>query len=227
MRGRDLILLVGIHPLRIAKGYEMAADIALKAIQPVAETVPFTLTDRHALVEHVMTTLGSKIINRYQRQMAEVAVDAVLAVADLERKDVNLDLIKMVGKVGGKVCFMLIEVDRQILLSHRAPSQLEDTHLVRGIVLDKEMSHPQMPKEIKDAKLCILTCPFEPPKPKTTHKVAIKTVEQYNTLAKQEQQYFVDMVKLVKDSGATLVICQWGFDDEVITLNALTFSLTS
>lgn len=58
----------------------------------------------------------SKIINRYQRKMAEVAVDAVLAVADLERKDVNLDMIKLVGKVGGK---------------------LEDTELVRGIILDK------------------------------------------------------------------------------------------
>ncbi len=62
--------------------------------------------------------------------------------------------------------------------------------LVHGIVLDKEMSHPQMPKTLKDAKLCVLTCPFEPPKPKSTHKVAIKTVEQYNELAKIEQEYF-------------------------------------
>ena len=85
-----------------------------------------------------MTTLGSKIINRAHRQMAEIAVDSVLAVADVERRDVNLDLIKMDGKVGGK---------------------LEDTRLVKGIVVDKDMSHPQMVKEIKDAKLCVLTCP--------------------------------------------------------------------
>jgi len=62
--------------------------------------------------------------------------------------------------------------------------------------------------------MVILTCPFEPPKPKTTHTVAIKTVEQYIELAKQEQDYFLKMIKLVKDSGANLVICQWGFDDE-------------
>lgn len=143
-----------------------------------------------------------------------------MAVADLERKDVNLDLIKVDGKVGGK---------------------LEDTALVRGIVVDKEMSHQQMAKEIKDAKvpplsaaaapslpfrlrsactcalppvlidsfdqerapgplahlpvmrpaltrapaspahtaraprqMCILTCPFEPPKPKTKHKLEVE-----------------------------------------------------
>jgi len=114
-------------------------------------------------------------------------------VADFERRDVNLELIKVQGKVGGR---------------------LEDTALIDGIVIDKDMSHAQMPKEVKNAKICILTCAFEPPKPKTTHKVVIKSVEQYHQLAKTEQDYFVDLIKKIKDSGATLVLCQWGFDDE-------------
>ncbi|GMP82552.1 hypothetical protein CsSME_00036801 [Camellia sinensis var. sinensis] len=116
-----------------------------------------------------------------------------MAVADLERKDVNLDLIKVEGKVGGK---------------------LEDTELIYGILVDKDMSHPQMPKQIEDAKIAILTCPFEPPKPKTKHKVDIDTVEKFQNLRQQEKQYFDDMVQKCKDVGATLVICQWGFDDE-------------
>lgn len=99
----------------------------------------------------------------------------------------------MDGKVGGK---------------------LEDTALVRGIVLDKDMSHPQMPKRLQDVKIAILTCPFEPPKPKTKHKVDIDTVEKFEELRQLEKQYFTDMVAQCKASGATLVICQWGFDDE-------------
>lgn len=125
--------------------------------------------------------------------MAEYCVKAVMAVADLERKDVNLDLIKVEGKVGGSI---------------------EDTSLVYGIVIDKDMSHPQMPKNIKDAKVAILTCPFEPPKPKTKHKVDIDTVDKYERLAETEQKYFADMIQKCKDSGANLIICQWGFDDE-------------
>merc|ERR1719265_1449809 len=125
--------------------------------------------------------------------MAEIAVDAVLAVADVERKDVNLDLIKMDGKVGGK---------------------LEDTRLVRGIVVDKDMSHPQMEKDLKDVRLCVLTCAFEPPKPKTKHKLELDSVQAYQDMQEAEKQYFLDMIKKVKASGATLVICQWGFDDE-------------
>ena len=71
-----------------------------------------------------------------------------------------------------------------------------------------------MVKEHKDAKVLILTCPFEPPKPKTKHGLEIKSAEDYNKLFAMEQKYFVDMVQKVKDSGANVVLCQWGFDDE-------------
>lgn len=120
-------------------------------------------------------------------------MNAVLAVADLERKDVDFELIKVDGKMGGS---------------------LVDTQLVHGVVVDKDMSHPQMPREVRDAKLAILTCPFEPPRPKTKHKLDITSVEEYKKLQEYERNKFEDMINKVKDSGANLVICQWGFDDE-------------
>ena len=183
----------GIHPIRIAEGFEKAAEVATKKLEEIADTVPFTKDDLEPLVQTAMTTLSSKIINVDKRRMAEIAVNAVVGVADLDRKDVNFDMIRMEGKPGGS---------------------LEDTELVNGIVIDKDISHPQMPKTIKDAKMCILTCPFEPPKPKTKHKLDISSKEAYEKLYQQEQDYFKEMVKQVKDSGANLVICQWGFDDE-------------
>ena len=72
-----------------------------------------------------------------------------------------------------------------------------------------------MPTQVvKDAKVAILTCPFEPPKPKTKHDVNVTSVEEYQNLQKFEQEKFEEMVRQVKEAGATLVICQWGFDDE-------------
>ena len=91
---------------------------------------------------------------------------------------------------------------------------LEDTALVKGVVVDKDMSHPQMPREVRDAKIAILTCPFEPPKPKTKHKLDITTVEEFKKLQSYEREKFQEMIQRIKDVGATLVICQWGFDDE-------------
>merc|ERR1712054_536464 len=102
------------------------------------------------------------------------------AVADFEHHDVNFDMIKMEGKPGG---------------------QLGETELIHGIVIDKDFSHPQMPKEIKDAKMCILTCPFEPPKPKTKHKLELESVQAFTDMQAAEKEYFIDMIKKVKDSG--------------------------
>lgn len=63
-------------------------------------------------------------------------------------------------------------------------------------------------------KLAILTCPFEPPKPKTKHKLDVTSVDDYRALRDYEREKFTEMVKQVKEAGATLAICQWGFDDE-------------
>ncbi|VEN59464.1 unnamed protein product [Callosobruchus maculatus] len=183
----------GIHPIRIADGFELACQTAVAHLDKIAELFPVSAENTEPLIKVAMTTLGSKIINKCHRQMAEIAVNAVLAVADLQQKDVNFELIKVEGKVGGR---------------------LEDTTLVRGVVIDKTMSHPQMPKELRNVKLAILTCPFEPPKPKTKHKLDVTDVEGYKELRQYEQDKFKEIVGLVKKAGATLAICQWGFDDE-------------
>jgi T-complex protein 1 subunit epsilon len=187
------LLEKGIHAIKIADGFEAACEIALKELDNISDTVFFDEKNTDSLLTTAMSTLNSKIINKYRRQMAEICVKAVMGVADLQRKDVNLELIKVEGKTGGK---------------------LEDTCLVSGIVIDKDMSHPQMVKEVRDAKIAILTCPFEPPKPKTKNQVIMDTAEKFMALYHREQQYFLDQVKMCKDSGANIVLCQWGFDDE-------------
>jgi T-complex protein 1 subunit epsilon len=187
----------GMHPSRIRDGFDRACAIAVDHLEKIAQVMEHTKADTSQLVRAAVTALNSKVVKRHSEALAHVCVQAVLAVADLERRDVNLDLIKIEGKVGGR---------------------LEDTIFVDGIVIDKDMSHPQMPKQITDAKICILTTPFEPPKPKTKHRLEISSVEQYRELQHAEQEYFTNMVKRVKDSGANLVICQWGFDDEANSL---------
>ncbi|KAF6254930.1 chaperonin complex component [Scenedesmus sp. NREL 46B-D3] len=192
----ESLLDMGIHPLRIAEGYEMACKVAIAHLDSIATKWDFSPEEVEPLVQTCMTTLSSKVVGRLKRQMAEICVKAVLAVADLPRKDVNLDLIKVEGKVGGA---------------------MEDTRLVEGIVIDKDFSHPQMPKEL---------LMHQSPRPSTRYAavvvwllppklfVDIDTVEKFESLRQAEQQYFIDMVQKCKDAGAGLIICQWGFEDE-------------
>lgn len=189
----EILLNKGIHPVRVARGFEAASQVAIEHLAKISEKVEFSKENLEPLLTTAKTTLSSKILQPYKEEMAQIAVQAILDVADLERHDVNFDMIRMEGKTGGS---------------------LKDTKLVNGLVLDKEFSHPQMPTVIENAKLCILTCPLEPPKPKTKHKLQIDSAEAYEELYEQEQEYFREMIQKIKDSGANLVICQWGFDDE-------------
>lgn len=182
----------GIHPLKIANGFDEACKIACARLEAVADRVSVG-GDDGSLLRAAKTSLGLKIVSKAHGHFARMAVDLVLAVADLERRDVDFELIKMESKVGGSI---------------------ESLELIRGVLLDKEFSHQQMPKELRDCRIAILTCPFEPPKPKTKHKLNIGSVEEFQVLQEYEQRAFVEMIERVKAAGANVVACQWGFDDE-------------
>lgn len=183
----------GIHPIRIADGFDRACQIAVNHLEEIADEVEFSKENTSNLLKTAKTCLGSKIVSKAHDHFSQIAVDAVLAVADLARKDVDFEFIKVDGKTGGS---------------------LEDTVLVKGVIVDKDFSHPQMPHVVRNAKIAILTCPFEPPKPKTKHKLDITSVEEYKKLQTYEKEKFEEMIRQIKDTGANLVICQWGFDDE-------------
>ena len=183
----------GIHPIRIADGYDHACEIAVAELDKISDQIEFSKDSTDNLFKVAKTSLGSKIVSKAHDQFAHIAVDAVLSVADLERKDVDFELIKVDGKVGGS---------------------LEDSLLVKGVIVDKDFSHPQMPSEVRDAKLAILTCAFEPPRPKTKHHLDITSIEEFKKLQTYEKAKFTEMIEQIKATGANVVICQWGFDDE-------------
>lgn len=189
----------GIHPIKVANGFDKACLIAIQNLDEICDEVKIhseldaNLAADSDLFKAARTSLGSKIVTKCHDQFARIAVESVLNVADLSRKDVDFELIHVEGKLGGS---------------------LADSKVVRGVVLDKDFSHPQMPKQVTDARIAILTCPFEPPKPKTKHKLEVSTVDEFKHLQEYEQSKFKEMIKYVKDAGANMVICQWGFDDE-------------
>lgn len=190
----------GIHPIKIANGFDDAARVAIQKLEEEAEDVGAkNEVFKGLLFKAAKTSLGSKIVSKDHDKFAQMAVDAVASVLDEERKDVDFELIKLEGRVGGS---------------------LGDSKLIHGVILDKDFSHPQMPKEVlpvegkENVKLAILTCPFEPPKPKTKHKLDISSVEEYQKLQSYEHDKFKEMIDYIKKSGADVVICQWGFDDE-------------
>ncbi|EHY65816.1 T-complex protein 1 subunit epsilon [Nematocida ausubeli] len=183
----------GMHPLKIIRGYEEALEIALGVIEK--ESVQPAKEELHAMMEKVaQSTLCSKVVSRDIDNYIKIAIEAVEAVQDA-RGEANLELIKIEGE-----------------------TQMGMSELIKGVYISKEFSHFQMQKEIEDAKIAILACPFEPPKVKIKHDLNITTVEEFQELSNYEKKVFAEMIQTIKDSGATVVLCQWGFDDEANSL---------
>ena len=146
------------------------------------------------MLKAAKTSLNSKIVSI--NHLSELCVEAILSVADIERNDVDLDLINIQTKIG---------------------KNLSDTRLIKGIVLNKEFSHPQMKKSMNNAKLALLSCPFEFPKLKTCSLI-ITDAQEFKKLEEYERNKFKEMIKVLKESKVDVVICQWGFDDEANSL---------
>ncbi|XFG00439.1 hypothetical protein AB1E19_004063 [Capra hircus] len=141
----------------ITDGQEQVTCITTEHLDKISNSVLDNMKNTEPLIQTAKTMLGSKI-----------TVNAVLTVADMQRRDIDVQLIKVEGKVG---------------------EWLKDTKLIKGLIMDKDFN----------AKVAILTCLFEPLKPKM------------NTSVKEK---FEEMIQHIKETGANLAICQWGFDDE-------------
>lgn len=194
------LIEMGIHPIKIANGYEKASKIVSKHLDEISDEISIdksnienNLLESSDLFKAAKTSLGSKIVNKNHNQFAKMAVESILKVADFNRNDVDFELIKLQGKLGGS---------------------MSNSKLINGVCIDKDFSHPQMQKVINNAKIAILSCPFEPPKPKTKHKLEISNVEEFKNLQEYESNKFIKMIEAIKNCGANMVICQWGFDDE-------------
>jgi archaeal chaperonin len=181
-----------IHPTIIIDGYRKAADKALETLEKIA--IPIDLKSRDYLKKAAATSMGSKLVAEYKDYLADLAVKAMLAVA--EKQDgaykADVDDVKVEKKTG---------------------ESLAATSLINGVVLDKEIVHSGMPKRVENAKIALLDASIENEKPEMDTKINIESPEQIEAFLNQEEAMLKDMVDKVVASGANVVICQKGIDD--------------
>ena len=189
------LLEQNIHPTVIIEGYTKAMKEALRILEEIA--VKVDPMDRTTLRKIVDTAIASKYIGRgtIGEKLAEIAINAALTVA--ERKpdgtfDFRIDDVKIEKKKGGSV---------------------DDTQLVYGIVLDKEVVHPGMPRRVENAKIALLDAPLEVEKPEITAKINITSPDLIKGFLDEEARILKEMVDKIAETGANVVICQKGIDE--------------
>lgn len=181
-----------VHPTVIIDGYRKAADKALEVLEKIA--IPVKPKDRKFLELVATTSMASKLVAENKEYLAKIAASGILQVAEKSADGfkVDIDDVKVEKKAGGS---------------------LTDTKLINGILVDKEVVHPGMPRRVEKARIALLDAALEIEKTEFDAKINIESPEQMDAFLKQEETMLKEMVDKVVAKGANVVICQKGIDD--------------
>ncbi|MEM0316048.1 MAG: thermosome subunit beta, partial [Archaeoglobaceae archaeon] len=181
-----------IHPTVIARGYRMASAKAMEILDTIA--IPIDVENEEILKKVAKTAITGK--------HAEVAVDHLSSL-----------VVKAVKRVAEKVDGKYKVDEDNIKIEKRYGGSVNDTQLVEGVVIDKEVVHPGMPKRVKNAKIAVLKASLEVKETETDAEIRITDPEQLQRFIEQEERMLKEMVDKIASAGANVVFCQKGIDD--------------
>jgi len=180
-----------VHPAVIARGYRMAESKAQEILKEIGEKI--SPDNEDILKKIAQTAMTGKGAEYSKDTLAALAVKAVKMVE--ENNQVDKDNIKIEKRTGGSV---------------------DDSELIKGIVIDKERLSPSMPTLVKNAKIALIDREIEIKKTEIDANIQIKTPDQMQGFLDQEEKMLQDMVEHITSTGANVVLCQKGVDDVAI-----------
>ena len=181
-----------VHPTVIIDGYRKAQDKALELLEKIA--IPVDPTDKKFLEKVAMTSMASKLVAENKEYLAEIAASAILHVAEKAGEGYKADL-------------------DDIMVEKKPGESITETKLIEGVVIDKEVVHPGMPKRVEGAKILLLDSAIEIEKTEFDAKINIENPEQMDAFMRQEENMLREMVEKIAATGANVVVCQKGIDD--------------
>lgn len=186
------LLKKGVHSSVIIEGYQSAADKALSIYSSIAKQIDSN--DTESLLKVASTSMQSKLISDDSDLLSSIIVEAVLRVAtkDGDQQVVDLDNVKVEKKAGGSI---------------------QNSRLVSGIVLDKEVVHSGMPTKIANAKIVLLNAAMEIEKTEMSSEIRITDPAQMQMYLEEENRMLKEMVDKLQQAGANVLLCQKGIDD--------------
>jgi len=192
LKKAEELLEQDIHPTVIVSGYRLAAEEAGKILSKMA--IPVSKDDDKILKQIAQTSMSSKGSEMHGDKLADLCVKAVRQIAEVDEGKVEADI-------------------DNIKVEKRSGGNSTDSQLVHGIVLDKEVVHPGMPKRVEKAKIALLNMALEVKETETDAKINVTDPAQLRSFLEEERRMLKEMVDQVKAAGANVMFCQKGIDD--------------
>lgn len=183
-----------VHPTVVVDGFKKASQKSIDTLREIA--VKVNPQDRDFLNKIARISMASKMVSANSQHLSNIVVDAALAVSEKIAEDdkfkIDIDNIKVEKKAGGSV---------------------QDTQIIHGLVLDKEVVHGGMPKQVHNAKIALVNSALEIEKTEFDAKLNINTPDQMQRFLDEENKMLKSMVDKISKAGANVVLCQKGIDD--------------
>jgi thermosome len=197
----------GIHPTVIVDGYRKAARETIDILNKIAEDVD--IDDQSVLASIAKTSMESKIVSVDSDVLADLAVKAILAVA------IKPIATTSENQKSSDNPYLVVDLEN-VKVQKKPGGAMRESSLVQGIIIDKEIAHPEMPKRIDDAKILLLDSPLEIEKTEFEAKISIDRPEQMQQFLEEESKMLKAMTDKIIAIGANIVICQKGIDDAAL-----------
>ena len=188
----EKLLEKDVHSTVIIDGYEAASTKALELLGELAKVIK--PDDRESLIKIAKTSMQSKLVSEDSVPLSKLVVDAILKIVEIDgdKHSVDLDNLTVEKKAGGSI---------------------DDTSLINGIVLDKEIVHSGMPTKIEKARIALVNAALEVEKTEMSAEIRISDPTQMQQFLEEENKMLKSMVDKVHSIGANVLICQKGIDD--------------
>ena len=188
----EKLLEKDVHSTVIVDGYQAAAEKSLELLADFAKSIK--PDDQESLIKIAKTSMQSKLISEDSEPMSKLVVGAILKIAEKNGDvySVDLDNLKVEKKSGASI---------------------QDTALIKGIVLDKEIVHSGMPTKIQNAKIALVNAALEVEKTEMSAEIRISDPSQMQMFLEEENRMLKEMVTKLHNAGTNVLICQKGIDD--------------
>jgi thermosome len=188
----EKLLEKDVHSTVIIDGYEAASAKALELLVELAKIIK--PDDRESLIKIAKTSMQSKLVSEDSVPLSKLVVDAILKIVEIDgdKHSIDLDNLKVEKKAGGSI---------------------DDTSLINGIVLDKEIVHSGMPTKIEKARIALVNAALEVEKTEMSAEIRISDPTQMQQFLEEENKMLKSMVDKIHSIGANVLVCQKGIDD--------------
>ena len=184
------LLEIGISPHKISDGYYNAMQMAIEIIRDIA--IETSNHDKLIMKYLADTCLKSKAVNQFTQEMTipNLVVDGICRIADFSNRYIEVDDIKIEEKIGSS----------------------SKTELIQGVVVDKTIDDPSMPKVIENARILLLDNDIQDERTKTDAEIRISNPREITEFHSNKTSNLLQKIQYVIESGANVVFSRGGID---------------